>query len=253
MEPLSLLTLAILFAAGCLAGFIDSIAGGGGIITVPALLAVGVPPHQALATNKLQSSCGSLTAALNYARLGLMEPRRLAVGFACTLAGGVAGAVAVQHCSAGFLENLIILLLAALFVYTLFSPQLGFTRRPHRMNRTVFYTLAGLGIGFYDGFFGPGTGSFWTIALVLLLGLDLKQATARTKLFNMTSNLAALAMFLHAGLVLWGAGLAMGIGQVLGAFCGSTLVSRHEMRFIRHFFLVVVAATILKLLYSRFC
>ena len=251
MQPLSPLTLAILFLAGCLAGFIDSIAGGGGIITVPALLAVGVPPHQALATNKLQSSFGSLTAAINYARLGLMEPRRLLLGFVCTLLGGIGGAVAVQHCDPGFLENLIIVLLGVLFVYTLLSPQLGFTRRPHRMNRTLFYLLAGLGIGFYDGFFGPGTGSFWTIALVLLLGLDLKQATARTKLFNMTSNLAALAMFLHAGLVLWGAGLAMGTGQVLGAFCGSTLVSRREMRFIRYFFLAVVAATILKLLYSR--
>ena len=251
MEPFSLLTLAILFLAGCLAGFIDSIAGGGGIITVPALLAVGVPPHQALATNKLQSSFGSLTAAVNYARLGLMEPRRLVVGFVFTLLGGIGGAVAVQHCNAGFLENLIILLLAALFFYTLLSPQLGFTRRPHRMNRVLFYILAGLAIGFYDGFFGPGTGSFWTIGLVLLLGLDLKEATAQTKLFNMTSNLAALAMFLHAGLVLWGAGLAMGIGQMLGAFCGSTLVSRREMRFIRHFFLLVVAATILKLLYVR--
>ncbi len=245
-------TLFLLFLAGMLAGFIDSIAGGGGIITVPALLAVGIPPHQALATNKLQSSCGSLTAAANYTRLGLMNPRELFVGFIFSFLGAVCGAVTVQFFSAEFLENLIIAMLIILFVYTLLSPKLGYEQKPHKIHHLIFYTIFGLLIGFYDGFFGPGTGSFWTISLVVLLGLDLKEATAQTKLFNLTSNVVALAVFLYSGLVIWSAGLAMGAGQVIGAWCGSTLVSRKEIHFIRVFFLFVVAATIIKLSVEHF-
>ncbi|HIP39007.1 MAG TPA: hypothetical protein EYG88_06465 [Desulfocapsa sulfexigens] len=245
--------LVLLFLAGILAGFIDSIAGGGGIITVPALLAVGIPPHQALATNKLQSSCGSLTAALNYTRRGLMNPRELFTGFFFSFLGALSGAIAVQFFEAAFLENLIIAMLIVLFAYTALSPKLGFKQQPHKIGHGLFYTVFGLLIGFYDGFFGPGTGSFWTISLVLLLGLDLKQATAQTKLFNVTSNLVALSIFLYSGLVLWGAGLAMGIGQIIGAYCGSTLVSKREVQFIRVFFLIVVAATIIRLAVTRFC
>jgi uncharacterized membrane protein YfcA len=244
--------LALLFVAGAMAGFIDSIAGGGGIISVPLLLAVGIPPHQALATNKLQSSCGSLTAAMNYTQRGLMKPHELLTGLLFSFIGAVIGAVAVQLFQAGFLENLIIIMLVVLFAYTALSPQLGFTRQEQKVKKGIFYTLFGLLIGFYDGFFGPGTGSFWTIALVVLLGLDLKQATAQTKLFNVTSNLVALAVFITSGLVLWFPGLAMGIGQVIGAYCGSTLVTKKEVHFIRIIFLIVVGATIIKLVVSRF-
>jgi len=245
-------TLLLLFAAGALAGFVDSIAGGGGIITVPALLAVGISPHQALATNKLQSSFGSLTAAMNYTKRGLMNPRELFTGFFFSFIGAMVGAIVVQYFSAGFLETMIIALLTLLFIYTALSPRLGFEQRPHKINHFCFYTCFGLLLGFYDGFFGPGTGNFWTISLVVLLGLDLKAATAQTKLFNLTSNVVALAVFLYSGLVLWSAGLAMGAGQVIGAWCGSTLVSKKEVRFIRVFFLAVVAATIVKLSADRF-
>ena len=251
MTDLTTSTLVVLFSAGGLAGFVDSIAGGGGIITVPALLAVGIPPHQALATNKLQSSCGSLTAAMNYTKRGLMNPRELFTGFFFSFIGAMAGAIVVQHCSAGFLETTIIVLLSALFIYTALSPKLGFEQRPHKLHPFLFYTFFGLLLGFYDGFFGPGTGNFWTIALVVLLGLDLKQATAQTKLFNVTSNIVALAVFLSSGLVLWSAGIAMGAGQIIGAYCGSTLVSKKEIHFIRIFFLIVVAATIIKLIFEK--
>ncbi|WP_457608609.1 TSUP family transporter [Nitratifractor sp.] len=239
----------LLFGAGMMAGFVDSIAGGGGIITLPVLLAVGIPPHQALATNKLQSSFGSFTAAMNYSRLGLMNPRELLVGVFFTFLGAASGATVVQWFPADSLESLIIIMLIVIFIYTALTPKLGLEPKPHRIPHGLFYTLFGLLIGFYDGFFGPGTGSFWTMALVLLLGLDLKAATAQTKLFNFTSNIVSLGVFIYAGLVLWGAGVVMGIGQIVGAFLGSTLVHKREVKFIRVFFLTVVAATIVKLLF----
>jgi len=243
-----ILTLFILFISGVFAGFVDSIAGGGGIITLPTLLAIGIPPHQALATNKLQSSFGSFTATLNYAKKGLMNPKELFIGVAFTLFGAISGAFSVQFFDAKSLESMIIVMLIVIFLYTLSSPNLGAIHTKAKLAKGAFYTIFGLLIGFYDGFFGPGTGSFWTMALILLLGLDLKAATAQTKLFNFTSNIASLAMFIYAGLVLWIAGIVMGVGQIIGAYLGSTLVAKKEVKFIRIFFLVVVGATILKLL-----
>ena len=245
---LDIFTLFLLFLAGGFAGFVDSIAGGGGIITLPALLAVGIPPHQALATNKLQSSFGSFTATMNYAKKGLMRPKELLLGVIFTFIGAVSGAFAVQFFDAKSLEDMIIFMLIIIFLYTLASPNLGSIHTTAKLKKPIFYTIFGLLIGFYDGFFGPGTGSFWTMALILLLGLDLKGATAQTKLFNFTSNIASLLMFIYTGLVLWIAGLVMGVGQIIGAYLGSSLVAKKEVKFIRVFFLVVVGATILKLL-----
>ena len=119
------------------------------------------------------------------------------------------------------------------------------------MKPFLFYALFGLVIGFYDGFFGPGTGSFWTIALVLFLGLDLKAATAQTKIFNFTSNIVSLIVFFISGVVLIKVGIIMGAGQILGAYSGSTLVAKKEVIFVRYIFLIVVAATIVKLVYDK--
>lgn len=241
-------TLFLLFIAGIFAGFIDSIAGGGGIITLPALLAVGIPPHQALATNKLQSSFGSFTSALNYSRLGLMNPKELFTGIFATFTGAALGSISVQFFPADKLESMIVVMLIVIFIYTLLTPKLGLKPKPHKIPHTLFYILFGILIGFYDGFFGPGTGSFWTISLVLLLGLDLKSATAQTKLFNFVSNIVSLSVFIYAGLVIWSVGVAMGVGQIIGAFLGSNMVNKREIKFIRIFFLIVVALTIIKLI-----
>ncbi len=246
-----LLTLSLLFLAGAGAGFVDSIAGGGGIITLPALLAAGVPPHQALATNKLQSSFGSFTAITNYTRLGMVSPKELIEGVVFTFIGAALGAYTVQQFSAGFLENLIVVMLVVIFLYTVFSPKLGYETSTHKMPHGVYYAVFGLLIGFYDGFFGPGTGSFWTMSLIVLLGLDLKSATAQTKLFNFTSNIVSFGVFAMSGLMLWKVWLLMGAGQTIGAFAGSTLVHRKDVGFIRAFFLIVVAATIIKLIVDR--
>ncbi len=237
----------IFFFTGVFAGFVDSIAGGGGIITVPVLLSSGMPPHIALATNKLQSTFGSFTASLNYMHKGLVHVKEVFWGVLFTFLGASLGTYLILSLDADFLSKIIPLMLIAIFVYTLFSPKLGEEDRHHKLPPFAFYLIFGIALGFYDGFFGPGTGSFWTIALVTLLGLNLKTATARTKIMNFTSNIVSLGVFLIGGQVLWIVGFLMGVGQILGAYLGSSLVVKKEVRFIRVFFLVVVGATVLKL------
>ncbi|HYW81524.1 MAG TPA: TSUP family transporter [Thermoguttaceae bacterium] len=252
MIELSIQACALLFGAGFLAGFVDSIAGGGGIITIPALLAVGIPPHVALGTNKLQASFGSFTAALNYRRGGMVRGRDLVHGILFTAIGAFLGTTTIQAISPDRLEHAIPILLIVIFGYMLRRPKLGATHRPHRMRPLLFYLLFGLLIGFYDGFFGPGTGSFWTVAFVAWMGFDLKKATAHTKVLNFTSNIVALVFFLAGGKVFVVAGIMMGIAQVAGASLGSHLVLSRGTRFVRVFFLTVVAVTIAKLLWSTY-
>ena len=250
-EP-TFLKLAFLALAATAAGFIDSIAGGGGLIGVPALLAVGMPPHMALGTNKLQSSFGSGTAALRYTGSGLVKKEKLGIAVGATLTGATLGTWLIQLIPADFLNKVIPLILLAVFFYTLFSPDLGKTEKHERIPRGIFYLTAGLSLGFYDGFFGPGTGSFWTIAMVSLIGLDLRSATANTKIANFTSNIVALTVFLIGGNVIFTAGLVMAVGQICGAWLGSHLVIRKGTRFVRIFFLIIVALTILRMLWKEF-
>lgn len=252
LDTLSLFTGIFLWGGGFLAGFVDSIAGGGGIISLPVLLSVGIPPHQALGTNKLQGSFGSFTAAVNYTRKGLVDFKAILPGILFTALGAVLGTVAIQLLSADFLKHVIPILLAAVFLYTLFSPDMGSRESEPKMAALFFYLLVGLGLGFYDGFFGPGTGSFWTLLFVLLLGLDLKKATAHTKITNFTSNFIALSVFIIGGKVLFLAGFIMGCGQMVGAYVGSRLVIRNGVGFVRVFFLTVVAVTVARLFYVTY-
>lgn len=250
-EP-TVLKLTILFLTALMAGFVDSIAGGGGLITVPVLLAVGIPPHLALGTNKVQASFGSSTAALRYAHSGLIIKEQIFTGVFFTLIGAALGTLLVQTISANFLGKIIPFILLAIFIYTLLSPNLGHKERDAKVRKSVFYTVAGLVLGFYDGFFGPGTGSLWTIALISFLGYDMKGATATTKITNFTSNIVSLLMFIIAGKILLFPGLIMGVGQVCGAWIGSHLVINKGTRFIRIFFLTVVAVTILRLFQQEY-
>lgn len=243
---------AIFLAAGFLAGFVDSIAGGGGIITVPVLLASGMPPHIALATNKLQSSFGSFTASLNYIRKGLVNLKDVYMGVIFTFIGASLGTYSILLMDASLLNKIIPIMLVVIFLYTFFTPKLGSEDRHHRLKPNLFYLIFGIAIGFYDGFFGPGTGSFWTIAIVTLLGLNLKSATAQTKIMNFTSNIVSLGVFVIGGQVLWLVGILMGVGQICGAYLGSSLVVKKDVSFIRTFFLFIVGITILKLLYDSY-
>ncbi len=242
----------IFFFTGTFAGFVDSIAGGGGIIAVPVLLASGMSPHFALGTNKLQSSFGSFTASLNYMNKGLVSFKDVVVGVIFTFIGASIGTYSILLIKADFLSKIIPIMLIGIFLYTLFSPKMGEVDKHSIIKPNLFYCIFGLILGFYDGFFGPGTGSFWTIALVALMGLNLKAATARTKILNFTSNIVSVAVFIVGGKIYWMVGLLMAIGQILGAYLGSTLVVKKEIKLIKAFFLTVVGATIIKLIYTSY-
>src|SRR5690606_28577700 len=157
-----------------------------------------------------------------------------------TLAGSLLGAFAVQQIDSAILADVVPWLLAAILLYTVLRPKLGAEDHPPKLSAPFFFTGFGLVLGFYDGFFGPGTGSFWAIALLLVLGHNFARATAFTKIMNATSNLAALALFLAAGLVHFGAGLAMAAGQLLGGKLGAHLVVTRGARFVRPIFLTMV-------------
>ena len=242
----------LLFGAGFVAGFVDSIAGGGGLITLPVLLGCGLPPKEALGTNKLQASFGSASAAGHYAlarAVSLPECRR---GFIFTLVGAAAGALTVQHMDPVFLRKAIPVLLMLVAVYVLLKPSLGEQDASPRLARPWFELSFGVALGFYDGFFGPGTGTFWAMSCVLFLGYNLTRATAYSKVMNFASNLSSLLLFLVGGHVRFAIGITMGLGQLIGARIGSHMVIRRGTRFIRPVLVGAVLLLTLKLFYDGY-
>lgn len=241
----------VLFLTGLVAGFVDSIAGGGGLISIPVFLNLGMPVMDALGTSKLQATFGSGSAAWHFSRAGLIDFRGSRRGMVFTFLGAMLGTVALQRVDPGLLRQSIPWLLAAIALYMLFQPRLGDEDIHPRWGRQVFYVVFGLGLGFYDGFFGPGTGTFWAMAFLLGLGYNLTRATAHTKLMNFTSNVASLLLFVAGGHIQYPAGLAMGAGQWLGARLGSRTVITKGTRLIRPVFITVVLAITAKLLYQN--
>ena len=242
----------LLFFTGGAAGLIDSIAGGGGLITLPVALAIGMPPKVALGTNKFQSSFGSFTAAFYYTKHKVVDLRAAMLGIFFTLLGAVAGAWGVQQIDSAILNQIIPFLLLAIVLYSFVSPEFGSIDSEPRISPTIFYVGAGLALGFYDGFFGPGVGSFWAIAIVFWLGMNLTKATGLTKVMNFTSNIVSCLLFLAGGYVWFGAGIAMALGQILGSRIGSRMVIKKGTSLIRPLYLTVVVATTLKLLYNAY-
>jgi uncharacterized membrane protein YfcA len=245
MDPITLLALTLIAA---IAGFVDAIAGGGGLLSIPALMWAGLPPLQALGTNKLQAVFGSFAASLNFLRQGQIKLRPLLLTLSLTLMGSALGTWTVQRIDAHLLETLLPLLLIGFAAYFLFSPRVGDTDARQRIGLPLFGLSAGFGIGFYDGFFGPGTGSFFTLAAVVLLGFNLTKASAHARLLNFTSNLASLIAFGLGGHLLWTLGLCMAVGQIAGAWLGSHLVIRHGTALVRPLLVVVSLVMAVKLL-----
>ena len=243
---------AILFGTGLAAGFVDTVAGGGGLITLPVLLSIGLAPQDALGTNKFQSSFGSGSATFHYARAGVVDLQECWRGILFTLIGTSLGALTVLWIDPAFLRQLIPILLVGIALYLLMKPRVGFEEIRPRMTTGIFYLLFGLGLGFYDGFFGPGTGSFWAMAFMCFLGFNMTKATGYTKAMNFTSNLFSLVIFMVGRRVHYDYGAVMAAGQLIGARFGARAVIQRGTRFIRPVFLTVVVALTLKLLYDGY-
>ena len=250
------MVLTLLFLVALLAGFVDSIAGGGGLITIPALLWAGLGPVATLATNKAQAVFGSGTAALNFIHKGEVDLRTVGPAVGCTFLGAAAGAWLIRHLDSAILGRLIPLLLIGFAIYFMASPRVdqgvSDLDRRQRLGATTFAITAALVIGFYDGFFGPGTGTFFAMAYVALLGYNLRRATAHSKLLNFTSNLAALLVFLPAGQIVWPVAAVMATGQLLGAWLGSHLALRHGSALIRPVLVVSSLLISARLLLDQF-
>lgn len=251
MDPFAdaqLITVALLALVGFAAGFVDSIAGGGGLLAVPALLSAGLDPLSALATNKLQSTFGAFSAAAAYGRARLIDWRAAWPMAVAAFAGAILGAALITVLPTGFLAAVMPVMLILVAVYFAAAPRISAEARPARISARAFTATAAAGIGFYDGVFGPGTGSFFMIAFVLLLGFPIMRATAHTKLLNFASNLGGLLFFALTGGVNVLIGLSMGAGQYIGAQLGSRLALRNGARIIRPLLVVVCCAMAVRLL-----
>lgn len=246
LDPLLLLAL---MAVGMLADFVDAIAGGGGMITVPALLSAGLPPVAALATNKMQSMVGTGMAVFTYWRRGFVALRDLLPAIALTFAGSLLGALAVSNVDVTLLNVAVPVALIGIALYFLFVPKLSDADRAARLPFGPFVPLMGFAIGFYDGLFGPGTGAFFTMGFVVLFGLGITRATGSTKALNFTSNLAALVIFIPGGHVVWPVAIVMAIGQLIGGYVGARTGIRYGVKIIRPLVVVVSIAMALKLLF----
>ena len=248
--------LLIVSLASLLAGFIDSIVGGGGLILVPALFAVFPTTHPAtlFGVNKGASVWGTAVATVQYARRVDMRWRALLPAAGCGFVAALAGAWLVTVMSPEFLRKALPLVLVMVLAYTLVKKELGRNHAPRFSGRTETVVACSIGtvLGFYDGFFGPGTGSFLVFLFVRWLGYDFLNASASAKLINTATNIAALGLFAYKGHVWWHFALTMAVANVIGSLLGTRMALKHGASFVRIVFIGVVSALILKTGYDAF-
>lgn len=232
--------IVLVSVGGFIAAFIDAVVGGGGLISVPVLLAAGLPPHMALGTNKVGGSLSSLMSTLTFMRSGYVDWRETGKLVPFTAIGAVAGALLLQLLPSDWMRPLIVFMLIAVTLYTLLKRDWGLIGQRKKLSRIGWLGLAAAALlmGGYDGFFGPGTGSF-LIFLFLLLGLDFVQAAGNAKLLNLTSNVSSLVVFLVLGQVAFGIGLVLGAAMVIGSLVGSRVAIRQGTRYVKLLFVTV--------------
>jgi uncharacterized membrane protein YfcA len=251
MDDPSTTVLVLLGLAGLAAGFVDAVVGGGGLIQLPALL-LGLPNAatvQILATNKVAAISGTTVSAATYYRRIRPDPRTFLPLMLFAFAGSAAGAVVASQIPREAFEPIVLVALVVVGGYVLLKPQLGeatalrFSGHRH----TVAAMGTGLAIGFYDGALGPGTGSFFVITLVGLLGYSFLEASAKAKLANWATNLAAILVFAPQGAILWKVAVVMGLCNIVGGYVGARTAVARGARFVRVFFIVVVSAFIVRI------
>jgi uncharacterized protein len=241
-------TLLLLALVGFAAGFIDSIAGGGGLLALPSLLLAGLDPVSALATNKLQGTFGTASATHTFWKKGLLKPLEHKTEVALVFVAAAIGVLCVSYAPTQILQAAMPVLLICVALYFAFSPNLSAHGSKARLPIAAFTFAVAPLVGFYDGIFGPGTGSFFMLALVSLFGLNLIEATGRTKLLNFTSNIASLLVFILGGKIIWVIGFTMGAAQLIGAQLGARLAITNGAKIIRPLLVIVCIAMAIRLL-----
>lgn len=248
MDPGVLLILALVAFT---AGFIDAIAGGGGLLTIPALLTAGLPPHLVLGTNKLCATFGSATASYTFYRRKLFNPSEWRNALIATALGACLGALIAHWLPAAWLNQMLPAVVFGCGLYLLF----GKTPENHGAHDAPVAQRRqwpqGLGLGFYDGVAGPGTGAFWTVSTMLLYPLDLLRASGVARSMNFVSNAMALVVFICTGQVAWLLGISMGLALMAGAFLGARTAIRGGSKFIRPVFILVVLALTARLAWQH--
>jgi uncharacterized protein len=248
------LTIVIfLVCLGFFAAFIDSVVGGGGLIMLPGLLFLGVPPTNALATNKLAGSIGSFTSTMMFLKSGNIEFKKLSKIFPLVVLGSMLGAYIVHLIDPSILKPLMLLMLAIVLIYTLTKKDFGSISAVKSLSKwkQALFIAALIAIGFYDGFLGPGTGSFFIFAF-LLVGFDFIKAAGNAKMLNFASNIGALALFLALGYVNFTYGLILGAAQIAGSIVGSRFAMKKGTTYVRYLFIIVTVILLLKNTYDYF-
>jgi uncharacterized membrane protein YfcA len=247
----SLQTLLLVALAGLGAGFVDAVVGGGGLVQLPALVVLfpGAAPVHVLATNKVGSVCGTTTSSVTYYRRVRPDPATFLPLMALAFVGSVIGALVASHIPSSAFEPIILVVLVLVGGYVLLRPRLGAVTdlRFSGHRHTAMAIAAGLTIGFYDGALGPGTGTFFVISLVGLLGYSFLEASAKARMANWATNVAALCVFVPQGAVVWSLGLVMGACNLLGAYVGARTAVARGSGFVRVFFMLVVLGFIVKI------
>lgn len=249
-----LLQLLVLCPAGFLAALIDSIAGGGGLISVPAYLMAGVPPHLALGTNKFSSTAGSFTSSLKFARSGKVTKELLKYVVPLTLIGAVLGVSSVLKINQNFLYKLVLVLILCVGIYSLFSKSIGKEDKFKGLTKKtiILGMLLALSLGFYDGFFGPGTGSFLIFGLIGIFGFDFVKASGNAKVLNFVSNITSLLLFALHGQINYLLGIPVALCMMLGARIGTSLALKNGSKLIKPIFITMSLGVACKMLYQMF-
>lgn len=246
------LTIGLLCVAGFVAAFVDSIAGGGGLISLPALLLAGVPPYFSLGTNKFASTMASFTSSLKYAKSGNINFKLVRYLIPCTLLGSVLGVSSVLKMDQSFLYPLVLVLVLFVGVYSLFSKSIGSEDKfEGTTKKSIFYgCLLAFGLGFYDGFFGPGTGSFLIFGFIGIYKFNFLKAGGNARILNFTSNIAALVMFAINGKIKYFYGIPFAISMVFGARLGTMFALNHGTKLIKPIFITMSLCVAGKMLFN---
>jgi uncharacterized membrane protein YfcA len=240
--------LGILSLVAVIAGFIDAIAGGGGLLTIPALLFTGITPVQAIATNKLHACFGSFTATRFFVKQNLVSPRKQKWGILAASIGAILGAIAIQQFDSKILISLLPFALILIAIYLVLAKNFGQSADEPKLNEKNYNASFIAGIGCYDGIFGPGTGTFFTLSYCKMRAMNLIQATAHAKLMNFTTNIISLLIFILSDQIIWQIGLAMALGQIIGSRLGAATALKQGTDFIRYMTIAVCIAMSISLL-----